>query len=137
VTHDFKLCDRVFNGGARATVWRLIADDALEVIYDCDPDREPVCEPAFYFKRLAICNAGITDPIGTATGATPEDALDDADRIIAALPDIATTNLHRHLARIAYCVDKARDDGIADEYVQPLRMTVAAITANLLPPPVK
>jgi len=96
--------------------------------------QDDVCR-VFLYKGL--CNAGITDPIGTATGATPEDALDDADRIIAALPDIATTNLHRHLARIAYCVDKARDDGIADEYVQPLRMTVAAITANLLPPPVK
>ena len=57
MTHDFKIGERIFNGGASATVLRIIADDALEVIYDCDPDREPVCEPAFYFKRLAIWNA--------------------------------------------------------------------------------
>jgi len=73
--------------------------------------------------------------IGTAKGDTPEAALDDADRIIAALPDPETTKLHSHMARLAECVDKARDDGIADEYVQPIRMTVAAITANLLPAP--
>jgi len=73
--------------------------------------------------------------IGTAMGDTPEATFADADRIIAAMPDPETAKLHRHMARLADCVDKARDDGIADEYVQPIRMTVAAITANLLPAP--
>jgi len=72
---------------------------------------------------------------GTARGDTPEAALDEADRIIAAMPDLDAAKLHQHMVRLADCADKARDDGIADEYVQPIRMTVAAITANLLPAP--
>ena len=79
--------------------------------------------------------SGKADTIGTARGDTPEAALDEADRIIAAMPDLGAAKLHQHMVRLADCVDKARDDGIADEYVQPIRMTVAAITANLLPAP--
>lgn len=72
----------------------------------------------------------------TARGATPEAALDDADAAIAALPDPKTTKLHNHMKRVAECIDKAAADGIADEYVTPLRMTVKAISDNLLAPPV-
>ena len=73
--------------------------------------------------------------IGTAKGDTPEAALDDADRIIAALPDIGTAKLHNHMARVADCIDKAHADGIADEYVTPLRVTVQAMSDNLLAAP--
>lgn len=71
-----------------------------------------------------------------AKGDTPEAALADADAAIAALPDPATAKLHNHMARVADCIDKAAADGIADEYVTPLRMTVKAISDNLLAPPV-
>ena len=74
--------------------------------------------------------------IGTAKGDTPEAALDDADRIIAALPDLETAKLHRHMARVADCIDAARSDGVADEYVTPLRLTVKAMSDNLLAGPV-
>jgi len=74
--------------------------------------------------------------IGTATGDTPEAALDDADRIIAALPDLENAKLHRHMARVADCIDAAHSDGIADEYVTPLRLTVKAMSDNLLAGPV-
>ena len=70
--------------------------------------------------------------IGTAKGDTPEAALDEADRIIAAMPDLDTAKLHSHMARLADCVDKAHADGIADEYVQPIRTTIKAMTDNLL-----
>lgn len=70
--------------------------------------------------------------IGIAKGETPEAALGDADAIIAALPEPKTAKLHRHMARVADCIDKAHADGIDDEYVTPLRMTVAAMTENLL-----
>ena len=73
--------------------------------------------------------------IGIAKGETPEAALDDADAIVAALPAPETAKLHAHMARVADCIDKAHADGIDDEYVTPLRMTVAAITENLLEGP--
>jgi len=68
---------------------------------------------------------------------TPEAALDAADARIAAIPPLEDQKLHRHMARIADCVDQAREDGIADKYVDPLSVTIATITANLLPPPSK
>ena len=74
--------------------------------------------------------------IGTAKGHTPEAALDEADRIIAALPDHSTAALHRHMARVAECIDKAHADGIDPEYVTPLRKTVIAMSNNLLAAPV-
>ena len=74
--------------------------------------------------------------IGTAKGDTPEAAFDDADRIIAALPDLENAKLHRHMARVADCIDAAHSDGIADEYVTPLRLTVKAMSDNPLAGPV-
>jgi hypothetical protein len=73
---------------------------------------------------------------GTGKGDTPEAALDAADAIVAALPDLNKARLQAHLERVADCVDQARADNIADEYVTPLTATVAAISANLLAAPV-
>ena len=80
----------------------------------------------------AGCNGGDYKAFGTAKGETPEAALDDADRIIAALPSHENAKMHRHMARVADCIDKAHADGIDDEYVTPLRMTVKAMSDNLL-----
>ena len=70
--------------------------------------------------------------LGTAKGDTPEAALDAADAIIAALPSPEIAKLRAHMARVADCVDKARADNIADEYVTPLCATIAAMSDNLL-----
>ena len=86
-----------------------------------------------------VCRIGVNggkDYIGTGKGDTPEAALDDADRIIAALPDLENAKLHRHMVRVAGCIDAAHSDGIADEYVTPLRLTVKAMSDNLLAGPV-
>jgi len=88
------------------------------------------------FKALQPGSSHGDDNLGTAKGDTPEAALDDADRIIAALPDLETAKLHRHMARVADCIDAARSDGVADEYVTPLRLTVKAMSDNLLAGPV-
>jgi len=74
--------------------------------------------------------------LGYAKGPSPKSALDDADRILAALPDNNTAALHRHMARVADCIDKAHVDGIPAEYVTPLRLTVKAMSDNLLAAPV-
>ena len=80
-------------------------------------------------------NGGDYKVVGTAKGDTPEAALDNADRIIAALPNPENAKMQAHMARVADCVDKAKADNIADEYVTPLRMTIAAMTENLLEAP--
>lgn len=69
---------------------------------------------------------------GTAKGETPAAALEAADAIIAALPDADTARLQSHLKRVADCVDKAKADNIPDEYVTPLRTTIAAMSENLI-----
>jgi len=84
------------------------------------------------FKALRTSSSHGSDVLGIGNGDTPEAALDDADRIIAALPDLENVKLHRHMARVADCIDAAHSDGIADEYVTPLRMTVKAMSDNLL-----
>ena len=53
MAHTFRPKDRVINGRSKATVVRLIADDALEVVYDNDVDREPQVEVASYFRPVA------------------------------------------------------------------------------------
>ena len=80
--------------------------------------------------------SGRSHMIGTAKGDTPEAALDDADRIIAAVPDLDTAKLYSHMTRVADCIDIAKANGIPDEYVTPLRVTVKAMSDNLLAAPV-
>lgn len=80
-------------------------------------------------------NGGTYKVIGSAKGDTPDSALDDADRIIAALAALENAKMQAHLERVAACVDKANADNIPDEYVTPLRMTIAAMTENLLEAP--
>lgn len=49
-----------------------------------------------------------------------------------ALPSPETAALRAHNDRIADVIDKARDAGIADEYVTPLVVVRTAISTNLL-----
>ena len=90
--------------------------------------KDDVCRIKLYRAYGDVCSY----TIGTAKGDTPQAAFDDADRIIAALPSPDTAKLHRHMARVADCIDAAHSDGIADEYVTPLRVTVKAMSDNLL-----
>ena len=97
--------------------------------------RDNACWIELYRALQTGVNGG-KDHIGTGKGDTPEAALDDADRIVAALPDLENAKLHRHMARVADCIDSAHSDGIDDEYVTPLRLTVKAMSDNLLAGPV-
>lgn len=73
--------------------------------------------------------------VGTGTGDTPEAAIADAFAIIAALPDPATAAVHRHMTRVAECIDKGREDGIDNAYITPLVAVKVAMTENLLMKP--
>ena len=97
--------------------------------------KDNVCSVDLYKAMQTGVNGG-GDHLGRAKGDTPEAALDDADRIIAALPDLENDKMHRHMARVVDCIDAAHSDGIADEYVTPLRLTVKAMSDNPLAGPV-
>jgi hypothetical protein len=73
--------------------------------------------------------------IASISGGTFEAALDAADAFIAAMPALEAAKLQAHMARVADCIDKAHADGIADEFVTPLRVTVKAMSDNLLSAP--
>lgn len=75
----------------------------------------------------------------TATKLMPsiDSAFAEMHAMIAALPDPENIKLHEHMKRVAACVDAGEKDGIDAQYITPLRMTVQAISSNLLPAPGK
>lgn len=68
---------------------------------------------------------------------TPEAALEAARVYIAKLPDHETNVMRTYLGKLADAVDYATEHSIADEFVEPVRLARAAMTDNLLPPPVE
>jgi len=72
------------------------------------------------------------DPIGSITADTFAGILDDLDAFIAALPDPETLVLRTYLGKLADAVDYGHENGIAAEYVDPVRITQKAMSDNLL-----
>lgn len=66
---------------------------------------------------------------------TPAECFAAALDAIAAMPEPQTAALHRHMARLGEAVDLARADGIPDEYVNPVSLTIKAMSDNLLAAP--
>jgi hypothetical protein len=66
---------------------------------------------------------------------TPTECFVAALAHIAAMPEPQTAALHRHMARLGEAVDLARADGIPDEYVNPVSLTIKAMSDNLLAAP--
>ena len=73
---------------------------------------------------------------GFSRYATPEAALDAARSCIDALPDPDTKVMRTYLGKLADAADYATEHSIADEFVDPVRLTLKAMSDNLLPPPV-
>ena len=68
---------------------------------------------------------------------TAEAALEAARTYISGLPDPDTKVMRTYLSKLADAVDYATEHSIADEFVEPVRLARAAMTDNLLPPPVE
>ena len=68
---------------------------------------------------------------------TGEAALEAARTYISRLPDQDTKVMRTYLSKLADAVDYATEHSIADEFVEPVRLARAAMTDNLLPPPVE
>jgi hypothetical protein len=65
-------------------------------------------------------------------GDTVAECIDKAGDYIAALPSPEEAVTREYLSRVASAIDYARENSIADEYVQPLRGVTCAMTDNLL-----
>lgn len=63
---------------------------------------------------------------------TVDKCLKAASNFIADLPSAEDAATHEYMAKIARAVDFAKDNGIDDEYVAPLRGVTCAMTENLL-----
>ncbi len=74
--------------------------------------------------------------LGKAKAETFAGCIAEAFRIIAELPSPEEAAIRAHADGLAALIDKARDTGVPDEYVTPLRAVRAAIYENLLPAPV-
>lgn len=63
---------------------------------------------------------------------TPAEALAAAAEYIAALPSPEETVTRAYLRKVADAVDYAKENGVDDEYVTPLRGVTCAMTSNLI-----
>ena len=68
-------------------------------------------------------------------GDTVADAVDAACAYIAALPSPETAAMHQYMRKLGEAVDFGVANGIAAEYVDPVRITQKAMTDNLLAAP--
>ena len=99
--------------------------------------------------RAELCLRGDSDPMAQIlsslthktldgdwlkqfTKPTIAEALDAAKAYIAALPDPETLVLRAYLGKLADAVDYGHENGIAAEYVDPVRITQKAMSDNLL-----
>lgn len=65
-------------------------------------------------------------------GDTPAEAIEKAREYIAALPSPEEAGAHEYMRAVAKAIDTGKRNGIADEYVSPLRGVNMAMTENLL-----
>jgi len=65
-------------------------------------------------------------------GDTSAEALAAAAEYIAAMPSPEETITRTYLRKVADAVDYAKENGVDDEYVTPLRGVTCAMTSNLL-----
>lgn len=70
--------------------------------------------------------------IASDTCDTPEEAFASVFKTISALPSADEAVTHEYLSKVAAAIDYARENSIADEYVQPLRGVTCAMADNLL-----
>ena len=70
--------------------------------------------------------------IGIARGDTPAEAIADAKRIIAALPDENTQEKRDWQKKLSNVIDEGYDLSLPDDVLAPLRAGSQAMTENLL-----
>jgi hypothetical protein len=100
--------------------------------------KQPWMTPYLYIEgsgriRISIHTADVSADCQTARGTTFAECFDAAFAIVANMPTPETAALHRHMKMLADVVDHGMANNIADEYVDPARVTIKAMTDNLLP----
>ena len=109
-----------------------------QMIVDCF-NAQPFIEPymtcrqsgAWSVNLYRDYNGGKYD-IGIARGDTPAEAIADAKRIIAALPDENTQKKRDWQEKLGNVIDEGHDLSLPDDVLAPLRAGSQAMTENLL-----
>jgi len=65
-------------------------------------------------------------------GNTPEEALEKADTIIAAMPDAKTRNMQVFMGALGKVIDLGRDNGIEIDFLNPLTETMKRLSENII-----
>ena len=70
--------------------------------------------------------------LATPSGDTFAECLDDAAKIIAALPPCSERHLHDFMAQLGKLIDSGREKGIAVEFINPLKATMERLASNAI-----
>ena len=79
-----------------------------------------------------IGSMGIADYLETFTAETPEDVFAAAMKRVADQPDPETAALHSYMRKLGKVADQGRAAGVPDEYINPVSLTIKAMSENLL-----
>ena len=87
--------------------------------------------------RPVFCLEGAAKTLGGENyvwnhGDTIAEAIGEADAFIASLPAPETVIMRTYLGKLADAVDYGHENGIAAEYVDPVRITQKAMSDNLI-----
>lgn len=114
----------------------------LTVIHQMIVDRfneQPFIEPALRIRASGKCSIGLYRDfnkgkydLGEGKGDTPSEAIADAKRIIAAMPDENTQKKRDWQKKLGSVIDEGHDLSLPDEVLSPLRAGSQAMTENLL-----
>ena len=114
----------------------------LTVIHQMIVDRfnaQPFLEPMLNCRQSGVWSIHLYRDhkngkydIGIAKGDTPAEAIADAKRIIAALPDENTQKKRDWQKKLSNVIDEGHDLSLPDDVLAPLRAGSQAMTENLL-----
>lgn len=65
-------------------------------------------------------------------GSTPEEAFDEADRYVAALPSADEAKLKQFMGALANAIDLGRQNGVDVDFINPLQETMKRLSKNII-----
>lgn len=119
-----------------------------EVKHDIDGLVEMLVEKGKIAPEVSIEIYGLTDNIRVwmrfrnsplsersmkyTSGDTPEEALDEARKLISKMPSLKDAQLHEFMSNLGKLIDVGRDCGIEVEFLNPLTETMNRLSENII-----